>query len=1304
MCLFVSVWASMFALAASVPASGQTTERAALNPARSVTQYLRSAWQRAEGLPQNTVMDVLQARDGYLWATTQDGLARFDGLRFTLFTTSTDPALTSDDFTTLLEDRSGTLWAGTAGGGLYTLRNGRLQPFSGGTLPSAVVTDLFEDPDGTLWIATLGGLSRFANGALTTFTTADGLPGNGVRSLTRDRRGTLWIATEAGIALRQGDRFVPTAGASQLPSQDVRVVYATQTGGVLIGTVQGLVSYRDGSFTPVGSRTAATGGIIRAIHEDPAGALWIGTQDRGITRIVGNRTEELGTAQGFVSDDVRAFATDAEGNLWVGTNIGGLVRLKDPRVLAFGKPEGLPDDVVLPVTADRAGNLWAGTYGGGAARLAGGTWTTYSSRDGLMNDAVLSLAASADGGMWVGTRTGVNKIRDGRVEQFGEAAGLPRVVITALLEDRKGRLWVGTRSGAYLFDGTRTTRPDGELSRGVVFAIHEGRDGTMWFGTEGSGVIRINGDGSATPFGADGGLGGAVVWSIAEDTDGAIWFTTNARGVLRYVNGRLLTYRARDGLIDDTIYRIIDDGAGSLWLSSNRGIQRIRRQQFAAFDARSITKVSGEIFGETDGMRSEECNGGISPAGWRTPDGVLWFPTIKGLARIDPALLAAGQRPPPVVIEAIVADGREMRGAGPLSVAPGARSLEFHYTALSLRSPDKVRFRYKLEGFDADWIDGGARRTAYYTNLAPARYTFRVIAANDAGVWNEAGATTMVTLEPHFSQTRSFYVLMAATLLLIVFGLHKARMSGLEAREHELARVAEERRWALVALQQSEAQFRTLFENVNEAVYRSTPDGRLVLANPSMARLLGYDSVDEILGVSVRDMYADLDEYTKLVATLSESGEARAVEIRLRTHDGRDVVVLESLRRVDSEGMTYFEGTLVDITDRKHLEEQLLQLQRIESIGRLAGGVAHDVNNLLTPILGQAELLGEELAADDPRRLRVDQIRKAALSARSFTRQLLAFSRRQILKRRIVDVNDALHDLEGILRRLVGEHIDVRVVRAPDLKRVNVDPGQLEQVVINLVVNAKDAMPLGGTLTVETGNVDVEAVEAAGKPGVAAGPYVRITVSDTGAGISPDVRTRLFEPFVTTKPQGHGLGLALVHGIVTQSGGHIEVDSEPGQGTSFRIYLPALDEVAAEVAAPARRVDGVTGQTILLVEDEDDVRSITAEMLERAGYHVLAASDAEHAQRIEAEFHQPIDLLLTDVVMPGLGGPALADILRARRQGLKVLYTTGYIDDDVAHHGVLRPDVTVLEKPFTFEALLDAVRESVMAHAAADRS
>ncbi|HXF94697.1 MAG TPA: response regulator [Gemmatimonadales bacterium] len=378
----------------------------------------------------------------------------------------------------------------------------------------------------------------------------------------------------------------------------------------------------------------------------------------------------------------------------------------------------------------------------------------------------------------------------------------------------------------------------------------------------------------------------------------------------------------------------------------------------------------------------------------------------------------------------------------------------------------------------------------------------------------------------------------------------------------------------------------------------------------------------------------------------------------------------------------------------RELERQLQQAQKMEAIGRLAGGIAHDFNNLLTAIIGYADLLAENLADRPGASADLDEIRRAAERAADLTRRLLAFSRKQILEPRVVDLNALVTDFERMLRRLIGEDVELRLALAPELGLVRADPGQLEQVIMNLAVNARDAMPSGGKLAIETANVELDAAYAARHVGVTPGRYVMLAVSDTGTGMDQATKARLFEPFFTTKPpgKGTGLGLSMVYGIVKQSGGNIWVYSEPGRGTTFKIYLPQVEagEEPEAAAGPIRDTRGT--ETVLVVEDAEPVRTLARRVLEERGYRVLEAQTAAEAQ-VAAELHRgPLDLILTDVVLPDLSGRELAERLTARWPALKVLYMSGYTDDSIVQHGVLEAGVAYLQKPFTPESLAAKVR------------
>ena len=385
-----------------------------------------------------------------------------------------------------------------------------------------------------------------------------------------------------------------------------------------------------------------------------------------------------------------------------------------------------------------------------------------------------------------------------------------------------------------------------------------------------------------------------------------------------------------------------------------------------------------------------------------------------------------------------------------------------------------------------------------------------------------------------------------------------------------------------------------------------------------------------------------------------------------------------------------------DVTEHKRLEQQLLQSQRMEAVGRLAGGIAHDFNNFLTVIIGHSQLLIDRLASNDPMRTDIQEVEKCAQHAADLTRQLLAFSRKQILQPKVLDLNAIVANLEKMLRRLIGEDVELTVRLNPSLGRVKTDPGQVEQIIVNLAANARDAMPGGGKLTIETANADLGDLYAGQHADVAPGQYVMLAVSDTGAGMDRETQARIFEPFFTTKERGKGtgLGLATVYGIVKQSQGHIWVYSEPGHGSTFKVYLPRIEEAAEITAALSMPSPSVSGsETVILVEDDDTVRRLVRQVLSCHGYTVMECRSPEEALGMSSNYSGHIHLMVTDVVMPGGSGPELAQRITAQRPETQVLFMSGYTDDAIVHHGVLDAGVAFLAKPFTPDELLRKVRK-----------
>jgi two-component system cell cycle sensor histidine kinase/response regulator CckA len=516
------------------------------------------------------------------------------------------------------------------------------------------------------------------------------------------------------------------------------------------------------------------------------------------------------------------------------------------------------------------------------------------------------------------------------------------------------------------------------------------------------------------------------------------------------------------------------------------------------------------------------------------------------------------------------------------------------------------------------------------------------------------------------------------------------------------------RQRAAEALRESEEKYRLLVNNIPALVFKGYADWTVDFLDNKIEELTGYAKEDfdsRTLRWSDLILPEDLTGTQQAVTAALKGNKAYDREYRIRAKDGKILWVQESSQIIcDASGsFAYISGVFHDISRSKETEEalrrseeQLLQAQKMEAVGRLAGGVAHDFSNLLTGIIGYAELLLRKIDPQDPLRGGVEEIRKAGDRAASLTRQLLAFSRKQILQPKRLNLNAVVRDMEKLLQRLIGEDIYMVTDLEAGLGMVEADPGQIEQVIINLVVNARDAMPLGGKLSIETANVDLDESYAHRDVNFQSGSYVLLAVSDNGVGMDEEIQTHIFEPFFTTKgsSQGTGLGLSTVYGIVKQSGGYIWVYSEPKWGTTFKIYLPLvspaleMDKPLVEVAAP-----NPGWETILLVEDEEVVREMVFDALQENGYQVLTAGNAEEALAICDQFQEPIHLLLTDVVMPGMSGRKLAEILVSRYQDLKILYISGYAETAISHHGVLDPGIAFLPKPFSPHTLVNRVRQ-----------
>lgn len=808
--------------------------------AKPIDEYIHSVWTSEQGLPHNSATALCQTRDGYLWIGTGEGLVRFDGMTMKIFRNTNTPGK-SHYINALVEGRDGTLWIAT-GGGLYRLHKGEFTRFSTENgLADDYVYTLLEDRDGLLWIGTGGGLNRLEKnnrGELVITGSADkqGFLGERVYALAQDRDSSLLIGTWGGGLLRltynqPGNSNLRNSAVTRYTTNDgllsnyIRSLHRDSDGTLWIGTIAGLNCYRNGIFTGYTEKDGLVNNDVLSLLSDRAGTLWIGTNGGGghyllpetsspETTTKSTTKSTTATNKGVIrrfadtyslsKEVVRAFVQDKEGALWVGTYSGGLHRLKESIFTQYSSNNGLSHDHITSVMQDPSGVMWFGTAGGGIHSLSDGLISSYTTQSGLPSNYILTLAADNAGAMWVGTwGGGLSRIFKGVITTILPAQDTAKEVMRSLLQDSEGAFWIGTSAGLSRWkNGTfaEYTIQNGLSSNDVqTLLLDNTRKNTLWIGTWGGGVNVLQ-NGVFTHYSTKNGLSNDFVRSLYQDRNGVLWIGTDGGGLNRLENGKCTSVTTQNGLFDDIVRCILEDDFGYFWMSCNRGIYRVRKSELNDVANGKLRRVSCTVFGSTDGIKNVQASG-ICPAAWKDTDGCLWFPTRAGIVKVNPRSINDNPTPPTVLLENIITNGEEQTfqnhsaknfssdNQSLMLLPKGIETLEFRYTATSLLSPERVMFKYMLEGYDKDWTDAGTRRTAYYTNLPRGReYRFRVIACNNYGVWNQVGVSTLIYLAPYFWETWWFYSLCILLALCFVYGGYWFRARQLRQRNEELER------------------------------------------------------------------------------------------------------------------------------------------------------------------------------------------------------------------------------------------------------------------------------------------------------------------------------------------------------------------------------------------------------------------------------------------------------------------------------------------------------------------------------------
>ncbi|EEF61838.1 sensor histidine kinase [Pedosphaera parvula] len=769
----------------------------ATNGATVVSQYGSRLWRMDDGLPHSCVQAVLQTRDGYLWVGTQFGLARFDGVRFVGFNKNNVPEMLNANILGLQEGQDGSLWIATGRGGMLRLKDGKFTRYgkADGLANDSCLGPTLETRDGSLWFATLGGLSRYRDGKFVNFGTNSGLASDVVRGMVEDQEGQLWLATPTGVyCWKDGVVIRRFLMADGLRINDARALFCDPDGTIWVGAGNGLSRIQKGQVTTFVMTDSPANNIITHIQRDRRGNLWVGSYG-GLSQFVDPKIIGQLDGQGQAFDLVNAIFEDREGNLWIGSR-DGLIRLNSHPFTSYTQQNGLSCNNVTSVLEGKDGVIWAATWGGGVNRLKDGVFTALTCDGsslalGLCEDSAQRVWAGSD---WDG---GLFRFDQQSVHRYTDADGLTGGAVRVVHQDRSGAYWLGTTRGLYRMEG-QTIRPFGTehgMPQEVIRAICEDDQGDLWIGTN-DGLWRLRQD-TLVRFTTADGLSNTTTGALYADHHGNLWIGTSGGGLDRLRDGRFTAYTSQRGLFNDSIYEIVEDENGWLWMTCIRGIFRVHRNDLDRLDNGSINAIHCIAYGNPDGLASEVCSMVAKPSAWKSKDGRLWFATVKGLSVIDPnSLKEENPVPPPVTLERILTDKQAFPPAETLSVAapvripPGRGELEFQYTALAFRTPERTRFKYQLEGVDTDWVEAGARRSAHYSNVYPGKYRFRVLARNSESTWSEPGGFVEFVVLPHVWQTWWFKLAIVATVMLGALGIHRVRLARFRQLENLRLRLA----------------------------------------------------------------------------------------------------------------------------------------------------------------------------------------------------------------------------------------------------------------------------------------------------------------------------------------------------------------------------------------------------------------------------------------------------------------------------------------------------------------------------------
>ena len=899
-----------------------------LTPLAPIHAQIRiDAWTTDNGLPQNSVTGVTKTPDGYIWFTTNEGLVRFDGVRFTVFNRSNTPEITNNRMSGAFADQQGAVWMNTEAGEILRYEQGGFTVvMKPGEIPSGVASSFFRDPAGRVIFYKAPGDERsltqhyrYQDGKFVPFA-IEGIPANSYLVLT-DREDGLWFGGEKTLR-RYKDGQIRSFDLGFSTGATNRRAYEDRQGNIWIGYNEGqrpfLLRIKDGTIRRFRLPFAAdTDAPVTDFSEDARGNLWLSLWNNGVYRIDSKSVTADAPADDLLEPvllvdkvpniGIGFLCPDNEGGMWVGTN-EGLIRLMPQTIRVFSKQDGLPEENVYPIYEDGVGRIWAGVWENSVVRYENGSFKTFLRTEQTYYPT--SLFEDRGGRFWLGTNSEIYYLDKNRLIRFTEQTGVPaQTEFSVISQDRSNNLWFGTSRGLSRYSGTQATvftKKDG-LPDDYIIALLQTSDGKIWVGTRG-GLAAIE-NGKINAFTVDDGLASNYIRSLYEDSDRVLWIGSYDGGLTRLKDGKFTRFTMKEGLSSNGVFCILEDSRGWFWMNSNQGIYRVRKQEVNDFADGKIQSLTSIAYNRQDGLLNTEGNGGRQPAGVKARDGKLWFPTARGIAVVDPETVTTNQLPPAVLIEEVVVDRNPVanetlqpaiHNRSEIVLAPNQSNLEINYTGISFINSEQVKFKYRLEGLERDWNNVGTRRTAYYSYLPPGEYTFHVIAANRDGVWNTSGALVKVRVLPPFYKTYWFVAACVAAVLVTIWMLYRLRVRqlahqfniSLEARVNERTRIARE-------------LHDTLLQSFQGLLLRFQSASKLLPAHPDEAKQRLESAIDQGAAAigegrdAVQGLRSSAFETNDLASAITAMAEELTKDSAARESPAIDVEVEGAPRRLN---------------------------------------------------------------------------------------------------------------------------------------------------------------------------------------------------------------------------------------------------------------------------------------------------------------------------------------------------------------------------------------------------------------------